>query len=51
MGFELPEVINLSKQMETHLIGKTINEIILGERCNNIITTLPQNNFIDSFTY
>lgn len=37
MGFELPEVINLSKQMETHLIGKTINEIILGERCNNII--------------
>jgi formamidopyrimidine-DNA glycosylase len=37
MGFELPEIINLSKQMETTIKGKVINEIILGERCKSII--------------
>lgn len=37
MGLELPEIINLSKQMEITFKGKTISDIILGERCQSII--------------
>lgn len=37
MGLELPEIINISKQMEITFKGKTISDIILGERCQSII--------------
>lgn len=37
MGFELPEIIKLSKQMQDKLIGNKITDIILSERSGSII--------------
>lgn len=37
MGFELPEILNLSQQIETTLKGKIIKEIVLGERSKSLI--------------
>lgn len=37
MGLELPEIINLSKQMDETLKNKTITEIILAERSKSLI--------------
>lgn len=37
MGLELPEILNLSRQMETTLNGKIITEIILGDRSKSLI--------------
>jgi len=37
MGFELPEILKISKQMEDKLIGKKITNIVLTERLNSII--------------
>lgn len=37
MGFELPEILKLSKQMELTIRGKIITEIILGNRSKSLI--------------
>lgn len=37
MGFELPEICKVSKQMEDKIIGKKFTNIVLTERLNSII--------------
>jgi formamidopyrimidine-DNA glycosylase len=37
MGLELPEILNLSRQMEKTLKNKIISEIVLGERSKGLI--------------
>lgn len=37
VGFELPEIIKLSKQMDITIKGKIITEIILGDRSKSLI--------------
>ncbi|UCH14788.1 MAG: hypothetical protein JSV22_02205 [Bacteroidales bacterium] len=37
MGLELPEVLNISKQMDHTVRGKTIKNVLLGDRCSGII--------------
>jgi formamidopyrimidine-DNA glycosylase len=37
MGFELPEILKVSKQMEDILIGKKIDDIILAEQSRSIL--------------
>jgi hypothetical protein len=37
MGFELPEILNISNQMNSMVKGKTINNVLLGSRCSGLI--------------
>lgn len=37
MGLELPEILNISKQMDSTVLGKTINSVLLTNRCSGII--------------
>lgn len=37
MGLELPEILNISKQLNSTVIGKTVNNVSLGSRCAGII--------------
>jgi len=37
MGLELPEILNISKQMNSTIKGKTVNNVILGSRCAGLI--------------
>lgn len=37
MGFELPEILNLSQEMRNTINGKVIKEIVLGERLKSLV--------------
>jgi formamidopyrimidine-DNA glycosylase len=37
MGLELPEILNISKQLNSTVKGKTINDVALGSRCASLV--------------